>query len=133
MAAHPEPAACHHVFVCMTCRDAGADDLPGAALLQTLHQAFAHCDLSNTFTVSGVRCMAGCTRSCTVGFAATGKAAWLFGDLRPEDCNDIVAFAGLYASLKDGWCSSTDRPGKLSRSALARIPSLPPRMNEGAQ
>jgi predicted metal-binding protein len=117
----------------MTCRDAGADDLPGAALLQTLRETFAACGLADTFTVSGVRCMAGCTRPCTVGFSANGKAAWLFGDLGPEDCNDIVAFAGLYASLKDGWCLSTDRPGKLSRCALARIPSLPPRMNEEAQ
>jgi predicted metal-binding protein len=133
MAAHPEPAACHHVFVCTACRDASADDLPGAALLQTLHQAFAACGLADTFTVSGVRCMAGCTCPCTVGFTASGKAAWLFGDLGPADCADIVAFAGLYASLKDGWCSSIDRPGKLSRSALARIPSLPPAMNEGAQ
>ena len=133
MAALPEPAACHQVFVCTACRDAAAYALPGAALLQTLHQAFAASGLSDRFTVSGVRCMAGCTRPCTVGFAANGKAAWLFGDLGPEDCNDIVAFAGLYASLHDGWCPSTDRPGKLSRSALARIPSLPPGLNEGAE
>ena len=101
--------------------------------MRPLHQAFAACDLSNTFTVSGVLCMAGCTRPCTVGFAANGKAAWLFGDLGPADCADIVAFAGLYAVLNDGWCSSTDRPGKLSRSALARIPSLPLCTREGAQ
>ncbi len=133
MAAHPEHAACHHVFVCTACRDAGADDLPGATLLQTLREAFDACGLSGTFIISPVRCMAGCARPSTVGFAANGKAAWLFGDIGPADCTDIVAFAGFYASLHDGWCSSTDRPGKLSRSALARIPCLPLVQHGGMQ
>jgi predicted metal-binding protein len=133
MAAHAEPAACHHVFVCTACRDADADDVLGAAVLQALREAFADCGLSDMFRVSGVQCMAGCTRPCTVGFAANGKAAGLFGDLGPADCADIVAFAGLYASQKDGWCSSTDRPGKLSRNALARIHCLPIGMRKGAR
>lgn len=85
------------------------------------------------FTVSPVRCMAGCMHPCTVGFAADGKAAWFFGDLCLADCTDIVAFAGLYASLNDGWCSSIDRPGKLSRNALARMPCLPLVKAETAQ
>lgn len=68
--------------------------------------------------------MAGCTRPCTVAFHGNGKAAYLFGDIATEgDIADLVEFARRYALLSDGWCSSVDRPGKLRRSALARIPA----------
>ena len=132
MAAHPEAAARHDVFVCTACRHAGTDDLSGAALLQTLYEAFVACALSDTFAVSGVNCMAGCGRPCTVGFQADAMAGWLFGDLTLADAPDIIAFAALYASLPDGWCRSTERPGKLASTALARIPAIPPVIHPAA-
>ncbi|MEM1301965.1 MAG: DUF1636 domain-containing protein, partial [Pseudomonadota bacterium] len=39
------------------------------------------------------------------------------------DIDDLVAFAQQYAYLHDGWCSSVDRPGKLRKSTLARVPA----------
>jgi predicted metal-binding protein len=115
----------HHIHVCTACRDRETDDLPGAALIAALRTGRAACGLSDAFPVSGINCMAGCARPCTVGFQADGKAAWLFGDVTGADVPDVVAFAQLYAALPDGWCRSTERPGKLSQSALARIPARP--------
>ena len=68
--------------------------------------------------------MAGCDRPCTVAYHASKKATYLFGDIAPdEDIDDLVAFAQHYATLNDGWCSSLDRPGKLRKSTLARVPA----------
>lgn len=68
--------------------------------------------------------MAGCDHPCTVAYHGSRKATYLFGDIDPtEDIDDLVSFAKQYADLHDGWCSSVDRPGKLRRSTLARVPS----------
>ena len=125
MARYPGPMGRHHIHVCTACRDREADDLPGEALIAALRAGLSACGLSDAFAVSGIDCMAGCARPCTVGFQADDKAAWLFGDLAAADAPDLIVFAQLYASLPDGWCRSTERPGKLSQTALARIPAVP--------
>jgi predicted metal-binding protein len=133
MAPHPGPTARHHIQVSTACRDREADDLTGDALILALRADLAACGLSDAFAVSGVKCMVGCARPCTEGFQADGKAAWLFGDLTPADAPDLLAFAKLYAESPDGWCRSTQRPGKLSQTALARIPALPLATCEAAE
>lgn len=121
MSDHPAPA--HHIHVCTACRNAGTDERPGTALMELLTEAAAQGALPGGFTVSAINCMAGCAHPCAVGFQASGKAAWLFGDLLPEDLADLLAFADRYHRLPDGWCRSTERPGKMARAALARIPA----------
>ena len=122
----------HHIHVCTACRDRVTDTLPGDALILALRGGLITCSLSDRFAVSGVNCMAGCGRPCTVGFQADAKAGWLFGDLTQADAPDIIAFAALYAALPDGWCRSTERPGKLASTALARIPAIPPAIHQAA-
>jgi len=117
----------HHIHVCTTCRGREAADLPGEALIAALRAGLDVCDLSDGFTVSGINCMAGCGHPSTVAFHSDGKAAWLFGNLTLADAPDLLAFAQLYTSFPDDWCRSTDRPGKLARPALARIPAVPTR------
>jgi len=80
--------------------------------------------IPETFEISGVACMAGCDRPCTVAYHGTRKATYLFGDIDPEtDIDDLISFARSYAYLQDGWCSSVDRPGKLRKTTLARVPA----------
>lgn len=80
--------------------------------------------MGEDFEVSGIACMAGCSRPCTVAYRASEKATYLFGDIDPEtDIDDLVAFAKQYRDLTDGWCNSTQCPGKLRQSTLARIPA----------
>jgi len=95
-------------------------------LIEKLRRAIAAAgdSIAEDFAVSGVACMAGCDRPCTVAYHGTQKATYLFGDMTPEDdIDDLVAFAQQYAELGDGWCSSLDRPGKLRSSTLARVPA----------
>ncbi|GAA0772750.1 DUF1636 domain-containing protein [Roseibium denhamense] len=116
----------HKIFVCTSCRHKGSTCRPGFELIKKLQEALhvASNIVGEDFEVSGIACMAGCSRPCTVAYKATDKAAYLFGDIDPDtDVDDLVAFAHQYKDLDDGWCSSLDRPGKLRKTTLARIPA----------
>ena len=117
----------HHVVVCTTCRHEGATCRPGADLIAKLRVALAvavQAGASPGFEVSGIACMAGCSRPCTVAFKADGKATYLFGDVDPEeDIDALVAFAQQYEAVADGWTKSSERPAALLGKTLARVPA----------
>ena len=116
----------HRITVCTSCRHKGTECRPGYELIDKLRRAIALAGdaVPESFEVSGVACMAGCDHPCTVAYHGTKKATYLFGDIDPEtDIEDLVDFAKQYAYLNDGWCSSVDRPGKLRKSTLARVPA----------
>jgi predicted metal-binding protein len=116
----------HRITVCTSCRHKGEACKPGYELIAKLRAAISAAgdSIAEDFEIAGTACMAGCDRPCTVGYHATRKASYLFGDIAPEeDIDALVDFAKQYAVLHDGWCSSIDRPGKLRTSTLARIPA----------
>ncbi|SLN48526.1 DUF1636 family protein [Pseudooctadecabacter jejudonensis] len=116
----------HRITICTSCRHKGTDCRPGYELIEKLRRAIAEAGdaVPETFEVSGVACMAGCDRPCTVAYHGTRKATYLFGDIDPAtDIDDLVVFAQQYSYLHDGWCSSVDRPRKLRKSTLARVPA----------
>ena len=116
----------HRITVCTSCRHKGTECRPGYELIERLRRAIAAAGnaVSEAFEISGVACMAGCDRPCTVAYHGTRKATYLFGDIDPQaDIDDLVSFARQYAYLQDGWCSSVDRPGKLRTATLARVPA----------
>lgn len=73
-------------------------------------------------TVEGVDCMSGCTRPQTVAFRATGKVAYLFGDITEADLPELQNFAKCYAATPDGVFSDARVLGDLRTKAIARIP-----------
>lgn len=116
----------HRITVCTSCSHKGSACRPGLELIARLRTALSDAGgiVGRDFEVSGVGCMAGCDRPCTVAYQATAKATYLFGDIAPdEDVDDLIAFARQYRDLEDGWCSSTTRPGKLRRATIARVPA----------
>ncbi|MBU4531956.1 MAG: DUF1636 domain-containing protein [Hoeflea sp.] len=116
----------HKITVCTACRHSGSDCRPGLELIARLRDAMDKAGEATAalFEISGVACMAGCDRPCTVAYLATNKATYLFGDIDPaDDTDDLVSFARQYAGLQDGWCSSSQRPGKLRHVTLARVPA----------
>jgi len=116
----------HQITICTSCRHKGTECRPGYELIERLRQAIASAGnaVPEQFEVSGVACMAGCDRPCTVAYHGTRKATYLFGDIDPKtDIDDLVAFARDYGALEDGWCASPDRPRKLRTSTLARVPA----------
>ncbi|MEM9639087.1 MAG: DUF1636 domain-containing protein [Pseudomonadota bacterium] len=116
----------NRITICTSCRHKGTNCRPGYELIERLRAAIKSAGdaIPEAFEVSGVACMAGCDRPCTVAYHSTRKATYLFGDITPEDdIDDLLSFARQYAHLHDGWCSSVDRPGKLRSSTLARVPA----------
>ncbi|NQY61010.1 DUF1636 family protein [Cognatishimia sp.] len=116
----------HKITVCTSCKHKGTSCKPGYELINKLRTAIDQAGeaIPEEFEISGVACMAGCDRPCTVAYYGSRKATYLFGDIDPDtDIQDLVEFAQQYAYLHDGWCSSVDRPGKLRKSTLARVPT----------
>ncbi|MEP1520665.1 DUF1636 domain-containing protein [Ascidiaceihabitans sp.] len=116
----------HKITICTSCRHKGTECRPGYELIEKLRTAIQNAGdaIADDFEISGVACMAGCDRPCTVAYHGSRKATYLFGDIDPAvDVDDLVSFATQYAHLHDGWCSSLDRPGKLRTSTLARVPA----------
>ena len=75
------------------------------------------------YTVQTVDCMSGCTRPATASFRATGKTAYLFGDLSPDDLPDLITFASAYLASPDGTFPDARPLGLLRTKAIARIPA----------
>ncbi|MER9305863.1 DUF1636 family protein [Mesorhizobium sp. M0293] len=117
----------HRIIVCTLCRDVPTGIRSGEGLSADLRSRLSvHCEpaVAHGFAVEGVDCMAGCARPLTVAFQAQGKATYLFGSIDAQaDVGDLVRFAGLYASLADGWRNSGQRPAGLAGKTLARIPA----------
>lgn len=117
----------HIITICTSCRHQGQDCRPGHELIRRLRAALdvAVGVTGDAFQIEGFACLAACDRPCTVAYRATAKTVWLFGDVDPdEDIDDLVAFAAQYAASDEGWFRAAGRPGKLRRTALARVPSL---------
>jgi predicted metal-binding protein len=73
--------------------------------------------------VAFVDCMSGCTRPATVAFRESGKTAYLFGDLGPDDLPELLNFARLYHASADGNFTDARVLGNLRTKAVARIPA----------
>ena len=130
-------SAPHQILVCKACKHKGAACKPGFQLLTKLRAAISAAGLGETFEVSGTACLAGCVpdhgEPCVVGYRATEKATWLFGDIDPDQpLDDLVAFAHTYAALDDGWLNGKDLPPGLCDTTLARIPAAMIVTREGA-
>ncbi|MEL6463720.1 MAG: DUF1636 domain-containing protein [Pseudomonadota bacterium] len=124
----------HRITICTSCRHKGTECRPGYDLINRLRLAIAEAGdaIPEAFEISGVACMAGCDHPCTVAYHGTKKATYLFGDIDPlTDIEDLIAFARQYAYLHDGWSSSVDRPGKLRKTTLARVPAAILAIEEG--
>ncbi|MEH0070434.1 DUF1636 domain-containing protein [Pannonibacter sp. Pt2-lr] len=114
------PSPSHYLTICVTCRDKETGERPGHDLGTALASAL---QADTDWSVSGVECMAACGQPCTVALTAQFKTGWLFGHLTLEDVPDIAAFARQYHGLADGWCKASERPGRMAKTALARIPA----------
>ena len=130
-------SAPHLILVYKACKHKDQACKPGFDLLKKLRTAIAASGLGDAFEVSGTACLAGCVpdhgEPCVIGYRATAKATWLFGDIDPDQpLDDLIAFARSYAALDDGWMTGRDLPPSLCDTTLARIPAAMIVTREGA-
>jgi predicted metal-binding protein len=122
------PNPLHRLIVCTTCRREGspAGDPPdGGMLYETVRALFDVWSDRSGCVLTGVECMSGCNRSCTIGLAAPGKPSYLFGGLAPtaETAADALALVAQYRDKPDGVLERRARPPSFRRGILAKIPA----------
>ncbi len=100
------------LYVCTLCQ------LGREGFARTLREA-----MPDIVEVLEIECMSGCTRDQTIAFRATGKTAYLFGDITAADLPELENFARLYAASPDGNFPDARVLGNLRSKAIARIPA----------
>ncbi|MEL6263653.1 MAG: DUF1636 domain-containing protein [Cyanobacteria bacterium J06626_6] len=123
----------HTLFVCTSCAFAAGQreylgQRGGYQLWQSLLKCQQQGQLPHTFRVQPVECLSACNRFCVLAFASPTKTTLMFGDLPALDsATAIVRLAAQYAASSDGLIPRKDRPARLQKGILARIPpALPP-------
>lgn len=114
------------LFVCTTCKLAGADtDAPpaGAALARQALDAYAQTP-DAAIAVKEVRCLSNCKRALSAALVRTGGWSYVFGDLSPDSAADLLTGAALFATSTDGILPWRGRPDSLKRGMIARIPPM---------
>lgn len=131
------PSAPQQILVCTPCRHTGEPCGQGFQLLKALRAAVSAAGLGEPFEISGTaalaRCVAAQGQPCIVGWRATKTAAWLFGDIDPDQpMDDLVAFACAHAARDDRGPYGRDLSPVACDRTLARLPAAMIVMREGA-
>jgi predicted metal-binding protein len=120
-------AVATEIIICTTCRPAASSrDVPaaGEVLLEAVQVASWELDGAQKVRVRGQACLSSCERACTVAFQAPGKYTYFFGDLAADGttATQLLACAQLHADSTDGNLLRKDRPERLRKGILARLP-----------
>jgi predicted metal-binding protein len=111
--------------VCSTCRPDGAPEdaeRPGAALGRAVRDVAAAQDPDGRVQVRAIACLSACTRACSATVSAPGKFGYVVGNLSLEDADALVAFALGHARSVDGIPPWRERPEKIRKNTIARLP-----------
>ncbi|WP_192931264.1 DUF1636 family protein [Gemmobacter serpentinus] len=100
------------VFVCTECPT-------GAERLAKVQKALR----GQPCRVQGNACLSGCRSGASVALRASGRMAYLFGPLQPEDMAFLPVLIGEYLAAPRGEILDARPLGSLRLRVLARIPA----------
>jgi predicted metal-binding protein len=109
------------IYVCITCRPAGAPESefrPG----ETLADSAARAAEGTEVRVLKVKCLGVCNRPPTVGLRANASWTYVFSELALDGGADLVAGARMLANDPEGLLPWQGRPKLLKRGMVARVP-----------
>lgn len=111
--------------ICATCRPAGAapeaagtEPREGAVLAEAARAAAS----GTAIETRSIACLSNCSRGCSATVAAPGKFSYVIGGLEASDAGALVAFAQRHAESADGIPAWRDRPEKIRKNTIARVP-----------
>lgn len=116
------------VHVCRSCegRDAVRRQggmAAGAALRQALLAMVRMLPDPTAVEVVGQDCLGPCGPGVRVALTGLARWGWLFQDLRPgADIAALAAFLQAWQTAPDGVPAKADRPTRLMRKAIGRLP-----------
>jgi predicted metal-binding protein len=111
------------IVVCNSCRlqtDPEASPRPGVLLAADTIRAADGTGIA----VKQVGCLGNCKRSLSAAILRAGCWSYVFGELRPDSGEDLIAGAKLFAASEDGFMPFRARPESLKRGLVARIPTF---------
>jgi len=117
------------IFVCVSCRRGAGEeddalDRPGRALVEAIESRLGT-EGMHRLAVTGVDCLAVCTRPCTVAFCGADKWTYLIGDIDPQShADEIVAAALSFAASGNGIVPWRERPLSFRKGVIARVPPI---------
>ena len=117
------------LITCATCAGAERDARGrsgGERLLEALQAARA-AGVGPALTLSSVRCLWSCARSCAVYLRAPERPGYILCGLAPDDSSAraLLEYAELYAQSSDGAVPYKRWPDALRGHFLCRVPALP--------
>lgn len=118
-----ERAAAPVIYVCITCRRAGAADSeprPGALLADATERAAKGTEIE----VRRLRCFANCSRGPSAALRAKGSWTYVFGGLDETCAEALIVAARMMADAPDGILPWRGRPERLKRGLIARVPPI---------
>jgi predicted metal-binding protein len=110
------------ITICTTCRLKGTerDQAQGKTLMEAIESAALD---APQIMVRQTQCLSVCDRVCTVSLSGEGRYTFLFGDLdAANDAQAIVDMAQACALADHGFVPWKDRPERLRKAIIARIP-----------
>jgi predicted metal-binding protein len=130
------------LVACETCggNDRDAEGRPRGARLLSFLQALTEPSVANvedteqlpqegprdpTVSVTSVRCLWACKRSCAVHVRSADRVGYVLADLEPtqETAQALLTFAGMYEQSADGAVPFRQWPPLLKGHFLCRIPA----------
>ena len=112
------------IIVCSSCRNGENSDShprPGLLFGDQVRLAAARDNLH----VEQVECLGNCKRRLSAAMSKPGGWTYVFGDLAPDDANDLVEGARLYRDAANGLIPWRGRPECLKRGLVSRVPPQP--------
>lgn len=115
------------IVACETCGGAAQRDAaghtPGESLLRELRAALSAAT-ELPISVSSVRCLWACKRSCAVVVRSIGRAGYVIADLEPTEltAQALLDYAARYARSEDGAVPYREWPAALKGHFLCRFP-----------
>jgi len=116
------------IYVCTTCKRREGEEIvdptAGERLFEDFNNVIQASPLSQSVQVISHACLSGCKRACTVALTAPFKYSYVFGDLEPSDPPTLLELVHAYMDAPEGILKKNNRPEKLQKSVLARVPPL---------
>jgi len=125
------------LIACATCGGADRDEhgrTRGERLMLQLEASATPADVG--ITLSSVRCLWACKRSCAVHLRAPNRAGYVLVELTPtaETARALLDYAAMYSDSVDGGVPFKQWPQPLRGHFLCRIPpTLEPTAGSSAQ
>lgn len=105
------------IYLCETCCLANGQK-PGAAFAKALSEVLSGTNIDVRLT----GCMNLCEAPMALALQGTGKSAYLFSGVRPDDVQDAAGLARLYVDLNGAEISDARKAGRLRHCLVGRLP-----------